>query len=311
MIMYDPKTQPDLRFTTDWNIGKVVADLRTLRDASLAARQRVGKPVKLPLRKAIVNVVEGLAAVLFPNRLGSREVAEGSVDYFVGRVLDVTLRELLEQVLRELQFVSGHEGHGDDLHRQATAIVSEFANTLPGIRAVLETDIEATYEGDDAARSLDEVLACYPGITALIHYRIAHELHRLGAPIVARIIAEIAHSNTGIDIHPAAQIGGSLFIDHGTGIVIGETAVIGQRVHLSHGVTLGSQRPIADEHSTTIAPTRRHPLVEDDVVIFAGATILGPVTIGRNSVIGGNVCLTSSVPPGSNVAWADARRDAC
>jgi len=174
---------------------------------------------------------------------------------------------------------------------------------------VLDTDIRAAYEGDPAASSLDEVLVCYPGITAIIHHRLAHELHRLGTPLIARIIAEIAHSATGIDIHPGADIGGSFFIDHGTGVVIGETAVIGQRVRLYQAVTLGAKRFPANENGSLVKGNARHPIVEDDVVIYAGATILGRVTIGRGSIIGGNVWLTRSVPPGSNISQAQVRSE--
>ncbi len=153
------------------------------------------------------------------------------------------------------------------------------------------------------------MLACYPGITAIIHHRLAHALYRLNAPLIARIIAEIAHSTTGIDIHPGAQISGSFFIDHGTGVVIGETAIIGERVRLYHGVTLGAKRFQVDEDGTLVKGNARHPIVENDVVIYAGATILGRITIGRGSVIGGNVWLTRSVPPGSNISQAQLRSE--
>ena len=191
--------------------------------------------------------------------------------------------------------------------RKAEELVRDFARGLPQIRRLLEADILAAYEGDPAARSIDEVLACYPGITAIIHYRLAHALHELGLPLIARMIAEIAHSATGIDIHPGAQIGSSFFIDHGTGVVIGETAVLGERVRLYHGVTLGAKRFTVDESGVLVKGTARHPIVEDDVVIYAGATILGRVTIGRGSIIGGNVWLTHSIPPGSQISQAALR----
>jgi serine O-acetyltransferase len=187
--------------------------------------------------------------------------------------------------------------------------VHEFASGLPQIRALLETDIQAAFEGDPAARSIDEVLVCYPGITAITHHRLAHLLNTLNVPLVARIIAEIAHSMTGIDIHPGARIDGSFFIDHGTGVVIGETAVIGKRVRLYHGVTLGAKRFQVDEDGTLVKGNARHPIVEDDVVIYANATILGRITIGRGSVIGGNVWLTRSVPANSNISQAQVRSE--
>ncbi len=294
---------------TDWNIDGIVAELRELRTRSLQARQRSGRPVKLPSRKVLTTIIEQLSTALFPNRLGSRELAPESVDYFVGHTLDTTLGVLSEEVLRELLFVAGPEDSIDEHQKKAIEITREFASRLPRIRALLETDIQAAFEGDPAARSLDEILACYPGITAVTHHRLAHELYSLGVPLVARIMAEIAHSTTGIDIHPGAKISGSFFIDHGTGVVIGETAVIGQRVRLYQAVTLGAKRFPTDENGALIKGGARHPIVEDDVVAYAGATILGRITIGKGSVIGGNVWVTRSVPPGSNITQARARND--
>ena len=290
----------------NWNINAIVSELRTLRDQSLMARQRVGKPTKLPSRKSLVRIVESLSTALFPNRLGSRELAADGVDYFVGHTLDVTLDDLVEEILCELHFVSGQtEAPANDQRQKAVSIVREFASRLPSIRALLESDIQAAFEGDPAARSSDEILACYPGVTAVMHHRMAHTLYSLGAPLVARIIAEIAHSTTGIDIHPGAQIHGSFFIDHGTGVVIGETAIIGQRVRLYQAVTLGAKRFAVDDNGMLVKGNARHPIVEDDVVVYAGATILGRITIGKGSVIGGNVWVTRSIPPGSNITQSN------
>jgi serine O-acetyltransferase len=283
--------------------------LRELRLKSLESRQRQNKPPKLPSRKVLVGVADGLRAILFPNRLGLPELTNESVDYYVGHTLDVTLRELLAQVRRELRFVSGLETISSQDQEQAFAIAKAFAQRLPHIRSLLESDIQAAYEGDPAARSIDEVLDCYPGITAITHYRLAHELHRLGVPLIARMISEIAHSATGIEIHPGAQIGGSFFIDHGTGVVIGETAIIGEHVRLYQAVTLGAKRFPVDEHGALVKGNARHPIVEDDVVIYAGATILGRIIIGRGSTIGGNVWLTRSVPPGSTISQAQIRNE--
>jgi serine O-acetyltransferase len=237
------------------------------------------------------------------------ELTDEAIDYYVGYTLDVALRELTGQVARELQFTSGLEILGDAGRAQAKDIAHSFAKRLPQIRGLLDSDIRAAYEGDPAARTMDEVLVCYPGITAIAHYRLAHELHRLGTPLLARMISEIAHSVTGIEIHPGAQIGGSFFIDHGTGVVIGETVVIGQRVRLYQAVTLGAKRFPVDEHGALVKGNLRHPIVEDDVVIYAGATILGRITIGRGSTIGGNVCLTRTVPPGSTISQVQARNE--
>ena len=180
---------------------------------------------------------------------------------------------------------------------------------LPSLRELLDTDFLAAYRGDPAARSVDEVLLCYPGLHAVIHHRLAHQLHELGLPLIARIVAELAHADTGIDIHPGARIGSHFFIDHGTGVVIGETAVIGNHVRLYQAVTLGARRFTTDADGALEKGGARHPIVEDEVVIYAGATVLGRVTIGKGSSIGGNVWLTRSVPPGSRIAQANARDD--
>lgn len=284
-------------------VGDIVSELRQLRLASLEHRQRRDRPPKLPSRKALALIVEGLAAALFPNRLGVPGLREEGIDYFVGHTLDVALRDLLSQVKLEQLFAS-------DLGTEATPgvtakhLVRKFASRLPVVRKLLDGDIRAAYEGDPAARSVDEILVCYPGIHAITHHRLAHELHRLGLPLIARIISEVAHSATGIDIHPGATVGEGFFIDHGTGVVIGETAVIGNRVRIYQAVTLGAKRFPADEHGALIKGNTRHPVVEDGVVIYAGATILGRITIGRGSTIGGNVWLTHDVPAGSNVTQA-------
>jgi serine O-acetyltransferase len=289
------------------SIDDIVAELRAVRIASLEYRQRRDRPPKLPSRKPLISIVEGLCAALFPNRLGQPELTDAATDYYVGHTLDVVLRELLAQVSRELHFASGLKTLNDADRERATDIVHAFGKRLPHVRSLLDSDIRAAYEGDPAARTMDEVLVCYPGITAVAHYRLAHELHCLGAPLIARMISEIAHSITGIEIHPGAQIEGSFFIDHGTGVVIGETAIIGQHVRLYQAVTLGAKRFPVDEHGVLIKGNLRHPIVEDDVVIYAGATILGRITIGRGSTIGGNVWLTRSVPPGSSVSQAQVR----
>jgi len=301
----DHDSEQELR----WDINAIVGELRDLRQASLVARRRLDRPAKLPSRTALTSIVESIVTALFPNRLASQALDGESVDYFVGHTFDRALHELVGQVVRELRFVAGDQIASIEQRGQATAIVRDFAGQLPEIRSLLETDIAAAYEGDPAARSVDEILACYPGITAIAHYRVAHALFRLGAVLVARIVSEIAHSLTGIDIHPGARIKGSFFIDHGTGVVIGETAVIGEHVRLYHGVTLGAKRFQVDEDGSLVKGNARHPTVEDDVVIYAGATILGRITIGRGSVIGGNVWLTRSVPPGSNISQAQVRSE--
>ncbi|MDD2723925.1 MAG: serine acetyltransferase [Methylovulum sp.] len=293
-----------------WNIETIVSELRLLRNKSLENRQREGRPPKLPSRKALVAILEGFSAALFPNRLGSGELSDESVDYFVGQTLDAALRGLFEQLRRECRFKAEQQGLFDiDCGQQAAVINREFAAQLPALRVLLDSDLIAAYEGDPAATSLDEVLVCYPGMIAIIYHRIAHTLYMLGSPLVARMIAEISHSATGIDIHPGATIGASFFIDHGTGVVIGETAVIGRHVRLYQAVTLGAKRFPKDQDGSLVKGNARHPIVEDDVVIYAGATILGRITIGQGSSIGGNVWLTHSVAAGSVITQSLANNE--
>jgi serine O-acetyltransferase len=287
----------------DLGVGRIVAELKDLRLAALANRNRTDNPPKLPSRKTLTAIIDGLGAVLFPNRLGLPDLKDGGLDYFVGHTLDTALRELLAQVKLEMKFAVDNDPAIQHAHSAIDA-VRQFASTLPEVRMLLDSDISAAYEGDPAARSVDEVLVCYPGINAILHYRLAHQLHLLGLPLIARMISEIAHSATGIDIHPGATIGEAFFIDHGTGVVIGETAIIGKHVRIYQAVTLGAKRFPTDENGALIKGNARHPVVEDDVVIYAGATILGRITIGRGSAIGGNVWLTHSVPAGSNVTQA-------
>jgi serine O-acetyltransferase len=293
----------------NWRIDLLVEELRALRLQSLESRQRRHNPPKLPSTKILKQVTENLSAVLFPNRLGLPDINEDGIDYFVGHTLDSLLRQLHRQITLELQFIAEEQGLDENSEQKAIDITREFAALLPAVRTLLDTDIQAAYEGDPAARSADEVLVCYPGVTAVIHHRLAHPLYKLGAPLVARIISEIAHSATGIDIHPGAQIGESFFIDHGTGVVIGETAIIGNRVRIYQAVTLGAKRFAKDKNGMLLKGNLRHPIVEDDVVIYAGATILGRITIGKGSTIGGNVWLTNSVPPGSQISQAQTRSD--
>lgn len=288
----------------DLGIGEIVTALRDLRLSSLEHRKRRDKPPKLPSRKVLQSVVEGLGAALFPNRLGLPDLKDEGIDYFVGHTLDVVLRDLVTQVKLELSFAADMLSQEQASMCSPTDIVRAFAKQLPAIRILLDTDIKAAFDGDPAARSVDEVLVCYPGILAIIHYRLAHALHHLGLPLIARMISEIAHSATGIDIHPGATIDESFFIDHGTGVVIGETAIIGKHVRIYQAVTLGAKRFPTDEDGHLIKGHARHPIVEDDVVIYAGATVLGRITIGQGSSIGGNVWLTRSVPANSNITQA-------
>ncbi|MFZ2726667.1 MAG: serine O-acetyltransferase EpsC [Methylococcaceae bacterium] len=294
----------------NYDIDDVVAQLRTLRLKSLESRNREGKPPRLPSRKVLSEVVSQLSTVLYPNRLGTVERSDEGIDYFVGHTLDTALTALFEQIRRECRFKAEQNGNAEiNCCQLASDINRQFAARLPAIRTLLDSDLVAAYEGDPAATSLDEVLVCYPGMIAIIYHRIAHELYLLGVPLVARIVAEISHSATGIDIHPGAKIGASFFIDHGTGVVVGETAIIGQRVRIYQAVTLGAKRFPKEEDGSLVKGNERHPIVEDDVVIYAGATILGRIVIGHGSTIGGNVWLTHSVPPNSVVSQSQAHSE--
>ena len=296
-----------------WQLQAIVCQLRTARNQWRTQNGRVSGEQggrELPSRAAMAEILEALCGALFPMRLGPVDLREESEDFYVGHTLDVALNALLKQARLELRYVARQGGLADEgVDATATLLIQDFALALPGLRSILDTDVLAAYHGDPAARSVDEVLLCYPGILAVIHHRLAHHLYRAGLPLLARISAEIAHSATGIDIHPGAQIGRSFFIDHGTGVVIGETAIIGESVRIYQAVTLGAKRFPADESGQLQKGHPRHPIVEDDVVIYAGATILGRITIGQGSTIGGNVWLTRSVPAGSNLTQANLLHD--
>ncbi len=263
----------------------------------------------LPSRAALVGMVESLRSVLFPGYFDTAESSPETNHFHVGAELAKVLRTLQEQVKRGLCLGCNGELDAMDCDARAGRITSAFLSRLPEVRRLLALDVQAAYAGDPAATSTDEAIFCYPGLFAVTNHRLAHELYRLEVPLIPRIISEHAHSATGIDIHPGATIGESFFIDHGTGVVIGETAVIGNRVRLYQGVTLGAKSFPLDASGKLAKGIPRHPIVEDDVVIYASATILGRVTLGKGSAIGGNVWLTRSVAPGSKVSTAQYRDD--
>jgi len=260
-----------------------------------------------PSRDDVVVIVEALRSVMFPGHFGASELTADNMSFHIGSTLDRVQRDLKEQIARGFCFSCQDEDADCDV--RAETVTQRFLEQLPAVRRMLATDVMAAYEGDPAATSPDEAIFCYPGLLAIIDYRLAHELHALGVPLIPRIITEHAHSITGIDIHPGAVIGEKFFIDHGTGVVIGETSVIGERVRLYQGVTLGAKSFPLDEQGNPIKGIDRHPVVEDDVIIYSEATILGRVTIGAGSVIGGDVWLTRSVPPGSQISQAQTRQD--
>jgi len=294
------------------DLREVVIELGSIRAQWRASQGRLATsgPREFPSRDVMREVVQRLGEALFPMRLGPADLLHESEDYFVGNALYSAVSLLQQQVrLERLRGEMSREHSGGPAAAQATDdVIASFVGRLPSIRRMLDEDVLAALSGDPAARSVDEILLCYPGLQALLHHRVASELHRLGLPLLARIVSELAHAMTGIDIHPGARIGRGFFIDHGTGVVIGETCRIGDRVRIYQAVTLGAKRVQVQHDARTEPPVIRHPTIEDDVVIYAGATILGPVVIGRGSVIGGNVWLTQSVPPGTRVNQAVATR---
>ncbi|MFH1436213.1 MAG: serine O-acetyltransferase EpsC [Pseudomonadota bacterium] len=257
----------------------------------------------MPSLDILGETVELLRAVLFPGYFGFSDIRARTKRYHIGATLDRVMLLMTEQVRRGFCFFCAANDFEkcDECDVKAHDITTKFLAALPGIKDLLARDVTAAYEGDPAAESPGETIFCYPSTRALTNYRIAHALHEAGAKLVPRIITEIAHSETGIDIHPGAELGEKFFIDHGTGVVIGETSIVGKNVRIYQGVTLGAKSFPLDENGNPVKNIPRHPVVEDDVIIYGGATILGRITIGRGSVIGGNVWLTCDVPPGSKV----------
>lgn len=285
--------------------------VHALQDVRQRWREKQGRLLEpggrdLPSRDALAHILDTLKGVLFPMRLGPPDLRQESENLYVGHSLDAVLHGLLAQARLELNYSTRpQERDPQAIEGRALSAVRAFADSLPGIRACLDTDVLAAYQGDPAAGSVDEVLLCYPGVLAMIHHRVAHVLYSLQLPLLARIVAELAHAATGIDIHPGARIGSSFFIDHGTGVVIGETAIIGERVRVYQAVTLGAKRFPRDAAGHLEKGLPRHPIVDDDVVIYAGATILGRITVGRGAVVGGNVWVTEDVAPGAHVTQAN------
>lgn len=257
----------------------------------------------LPSRDAVISILDRCLEVLYPGYFGFQDLSEGNLRFHVGSVLDSLAEDLSDQIYMASMHRLGAEGMtSEECSRFSEEAVVRLLQGVPHIRRLLALDVRAAYEGDPAATGYDEIIFSYPGVRAVTVYRIAHELHVLGVPLLPRIMTEFAHGKTGIDIHPGAFVGESFFIDHGTGVVVGETTIIGNRVKVYQGVTLGALSFPKDESGEVIRGVKRHPTIEDDVVIYSGATILGGDTVvGRGSIIGGNVWLTTSVPPYTKV----------
>jgi len=295
------------------DLDKVVKQLCQANRNLAWLDNRVPCSEPLPSREVVQQVVESLRAVLFPGYFGNSEVRHETLQYHLGTTIDEIRRTLQVQVMRGIAFSSlicECDQECEECEERSRSIVTQFITRLPHIQQMVAKDVQAAYEGDPAATTPDETVFCYPGVQAITNYRMAHELHHLEVPLLPRMITELAHSATGIDIHPGAHIGEGLFIDHGSGVVVGETCIIGDQVRIYQGVTLGAKSFPLDEEGNPVKGIDRHPVIEDEVVIYSGATILGRVTIGRGSTIGGNVWLTRSVPPGSKITTQPARMEA-
>ncbi len=253
----------------------------------------------MPSLETLAEIMSRLKAAIFPGFFGVSNVHIESVRYHTAANLDTVFRLLTEQIRRGGCFAcAGYATDCSNCEQLSTQKALQFMQRLPYLRRMLSADAKAAYEGDPAASSAGETIFCYPSMLAMIHHRIAHELYLLGVPVIPRIITEMAHSATGIDIHPGADIGEEFFIDHGTGVVIGETSIIGKGCRLYQGVTLGALSFPKDDAGVLVKGIPRHPILEDNVTVYAGATILGRITIGTGAIIGGNVWVTEDIPAG-------------
>ena len=257
----------------------------------------------LPSGKVLHEIIELCRAILFPGFYGKSTVNHHTITYHIGVNIERLYNLLTEQIHAGLCFDAKETGDCacDTKREKAIDLAGQFISRLPALREVLATDVEAAYNGDPAAESYGEIISCYPIIKALSNYRIAHELLLLGVPLIPRIITEMAHSETGIDIHPAARIGHHFTIDHGTGVGIGATCIIGNHVKLYQGVTLGAKSFPLDDDGHPIKGIPRHPILEDDVIVYSNATILGRITVGRGATVGGNIWVTEDVPAGARL----------
>jgi serine O-acetyltransferase len=279
---------------------KNTIDILSQLDSYEALFYHQNTEIALPSIDELREIVALIRKILFPGYFENLTIHSESVRYYIGVQIEKLKSSLTKQIYAGLCF---SENYDDKLKYQdlAKQIALQFIEKLPTLREVLSTDIEAAYNGDPAANSKSEVILCYPAIRAISNYRIAHELLLLNVPIIPRIITEMAHSETGIDIHPGAKIGRYFTIDHGTGVVIGETSIIGDNVKLYQGVTLGAKSFPLDAEGNPIKGILRHPIIEDNVIVYSNSTILGRITIGKNSIIGGNIWVDKDIPAGTKL----------
>ena len=253
----------------------------------------------LPSGKVLEEIIDLSRAIIFPGYYGKSKINKHTIRYHIGMAVERLSKLLEEQILAGLCFCCPNAGKGENTpcKLKAKEMAMQLIADLPEIRKTLATNVEAAFNGDPAAESFGEIISCYPVIKALTNYRIAHRLHTIGVPLIPRIISEMAHSETGIDIHPAATIGHHFTIDHGTGVVIGATCIIGNYVKLYQGVTLGAKSFPLDDNGNPIKGIARHPILADNVIVYSNATILGRITIGQGSVVGANIWVTESMEP--------------
>lgn len=285
----------------DFNLKSITEELCNPESYSTVYLRSSEHDIHMPSIDELRKAVEMLRSVIFPGYFIYSELREDTMNYYIGATLDRCYTILSEQLKRGYCFACNANSVCHVCEESSETAARKLLQQLPYIRHMLSTDAQAAYDGDPAAKSIGEAIFCYPSLRALTNHRIAHELYKLGVPIIPRLISEMAHSEAGIDIHPGAEIGEYFFIDHGTGTVIGETSVIGKNVQIYQGVTLGARSFPKDEDGKPIKDIPRHPIVEDGVIIYAGATVLGRVTIGKNAMIGGNVWITRDVPAGEKV----------
>ena len=285
--------------------GRLPGLIRSIVDGyAKTGRMNHLEGLALPDREKVIEIVDVMLGIIYPGYFGEKGVDHNTVEFHIGAQVERLYMLLFDQISRAITHECKRLGRVCTFcEDKAEEVAIDFISRIPQLREMLELDVQAAYDSDPAAKSFDEIIFSYPGMFAITVYRIAHELHRLGVPLIPRIMTEYAHTVTGIDIHPGAQIGRSFFIDHGTGIVIGETTEIGNGVKIYQGVTLGALAPAKGQ---ALRGTKRHPTIMDNVTIYSGATILGgQTTIGEGAVIGGNVWLTHSVEPGTNVVIED------
>ena len=308
------------------NEEQMKATVRALANGESLARMchlRLSKE-PLPQQHIIAEIITLSRSLLFPGFFSDCDVNSFNLEFMIGMQCERLKTALENQILAGFMLVGATTGHTSDasscsrassaasdasveaLRLKAETMAADFIANLPELRTVLHTDVEAMYLGDPAAVSYEEVIYCYPAIKAIINYRIAHQLYVQGVPVIPRMISEMAHSETGIDIHPGATIGKYFAIDHGTGVVIGATAIIGENVKIYQGVTLGAKSFTLDENNNPVKGIPRHPIIGDNVVIYSNATILGRITIGSNAVIGGNIWVTTDVAEGEKLIQAKA-----